>query len=100
MAEISKDQVKHVANLARLEMNDQEAEMFTEQLSSIITFAEQLNELDTEGVDPTTHVLELKNVMRKDEPRKWITKEEAMKNAPDQENGQYRVPSILSDGKE
>ncbi|MUK88423.1 Asp-tRNA(Asn)/Glu-tRNA(Gln) amidotransferase subunit GatC [Ornithinibacillus sp. L9] len=95
MAEISKEQVKHVANLARLEVSEQEAEMFTEQLSSIITFAEQLNELDTDGVEPTTHVLDLKNVMRKDEPKKWITKEEAMKNAPDQQDGQYRVPSIL-----
>ncbi|MFD2045212.1 Asp-tRNA(Asn)/Glu-tRNA(Gln) amidotransferase subunit GatC [Ornithinibacillus salinisoli] len=97
MAEISKEQVKHVANLARLEVSEQEAEMFTEQLSSIITFAEQLNELDTEGVEPTTHVLDLKNVMRKDEPKKWITKEEAIKNAPDQQNGQYRVPSILAE---
>nr|WP_246187610.1 Asp-tRNA(Asn)/Glu-tRNA(Gln) amidotransferase subunit GatC [Ornithinibacillus caprae] len=95
VAEISKEQVKHVANLARLEVSEQEAEMFTEQLSSIITFAEQLNELDTDGVEPTTHVLDLKNVMRKDEPKKWITKEEAMKNAPDQQDGQYRVPSIL-----
>jgi aspartyl-tRNA(Asn)/glutamyl-tRNA(Gln) amidotransferase subunit C len=97
MAEITKDQVKHVANLARLEITEQEAEMFTEQLSSIITFAEQLNELDTDGIEPTTHVLDLKNVMRKDEPRQWITREDALKNAPDQKDGQFRVPSILAD---
>ncbi|SHF82722.1 Asp-tRNA(Asn)/Glu-tRNA(Gln) amidotransferase subunit GatC [Ornithinibacillus halophilus] len=95
MTNISKEQVKHVANLARLEFTEEEVEMFTEQLSSIISFAEQLNELDTDGVEPTTHVLDLKNVMRKDEHKDWITKEEAMKNAPDQENGQYKVPSIL-----
>ncbi|WP_339217030.1 Asp-tRNA(Asn)/Glu-tRNA(Gln) amidotransferase subunit GatC [Ornithinibacillus sp. FSL M8-0202] len=95
MAEINKEQVKHVANLARLEILEQEAEMFTEQLSSIIKFAEQLNEIDTDGIEPTTHVLDLKNVMRKDEPRQWITREDALKNAPDQQDGQFRVPSIL-----
>lgn len=95
MAEINKEQVKHVANLARLEISEQEAEMFTEQLSSIIKFAEQLNEIDTDGIEPTTHVLDLKNVMRKDEPRQWITREDALKNAPDQQDGQFRVPSIL-----
>ncbi|WP_047979592.1 Asp-tRNA(Asn)/Glu-tRNA(Gln) amidotransferase subunit GatC [Ornithinibacillus contaminans] len=95
MAEITKEQVKHVANLARLDVSEQEVEMFTEQLSSIISFAEQLNEIDTEGIEPTTHVLDLKNVMRKDEPRQWIKREEALKNAPDQQDGQFRVPSIL-----
>lgn len=95
MAEINKEQVKDVANLRRLEILEQEAEMFTEQLSSIIKFAEQLNEIDTDGIEPTTHVLDLKNVMRKDEPRQWITREDALKNAPDQQDGQFRVPSIL-----
>ncbi|GAB2547322.1 Asp-tRNA(Asn)/Glu-tRNA(Gln) amidotransferase subunit GatC [Gracilibacillus alcaliphilus] len=95
MAEISKEQVKHVANLARLAVTEEEVEMFTQQLGDIINYAELLNELDTTDVKPTTHVLDLKNVMRKDEPREWITKDEAMKNAPDQANGQFRVPSIL-----
>lgn len=95
MAEITKDQVKHVANLARLAVTDKEAEQLTEDLRAIIGYAEKLNELDTEGVEPTTHVLDLKNVMRKDEPREWITQEEALKNAPDSEAGQFKVPSIL-----
>ncbi|AVQ98151.1 aspartyl/glutamyl-tRNA(Asn/Gln) amidotransferase subunit C [Oceanobacillus iheyensis] len=95
MADISKDQVKHVAHLARLAVTDEEVDKFTEQLSSIITYAEQLNELDTDGVEPTTHVLYLKNVLRKDEPKEWITQEEALKNAPDKKDGHYRVPSIL-----
>ncbi|MCG3419811.1 Asp-tRNA(Asn)/Glu-tRNA(Gln) amidotransferase subunit GatC [Oceanobacillus jordanicus] len=95
MADISKDQVKHVAHLARLAVTDEEVDKFTEQLSSIITYAEQLNELDTDGVEPTTHVLDLKNVLRKDEPKDWITQEEALKNAPDKKDGHYRVPSIL-----
>lgn len=95
MAEITKEQVKHVANLARLAISDEEADRFTAHLQSIITYAEQLNELDTDGVEPTTHVLDLKNVMRKDEPKQWITQEEALKNAPDKQDGQFRVPSIL-----
>ncbi|WP_019376944.1 Asp-tRNA(Asn)/Glu-tRNA(Gln) amidotransferase subunit GatC [Virgibacillus halodenitrificans] len=95
MADITKEQVKHVANLARLAITEEEAEMFQGQLNSIISFAEQLNELDTEDVEPTTHVLDLKNVLRKDEPKEWITQEEALKNAPDKKDGHYRVPSIL-----
>ncbi|WP_407271321.1 Asp-tRNA(Asn)/Glu-tRNA(Gln) amidotransferase subunit GatC [Radiobacillus sp. PE A8.2] len=95
MAEISKEQVKHVAHLARLAISDEEVETMTKQLGDIIKYAELLNELDTENVEPTTHVLDLKNVMRKDEARKWINREDALKNAPDQKNGQFRVPSIL-----
>lgn len=95
MSEISKDQVKHVAHLARLAISEEEAEKMTKQLDDIIQYAEHLNELDTENVEPTTHVQDLKNVMRKDEPKKWIEKEDALKNAPDKQNGQFRVPSIL-----
>ncbi|WP_106494665.1 Asp-tRNA(Asn)/Glu-tRNA(Gln) amidotransferase subunit GatC [Lentibacillus sp. Marseille-P4043] len=95
MADISTEQVKHVANLARLAMTDEEAELFTKQLGSILEYAEQLNELDTTGVEPTTHVLDLKNVLRKDEPKEWITQEDALKNAPDKKGDYFRVPSIL-----
>lgn len=95
MSEISKEQVKHVAHLARLALSDEEVEKMAKQLGDIISYAELLNELDTDNVEPTTHVLDLKNVMRKDEPREWIKKEDALKNAPDQKDGQFRVPSIL-----
>lgn len=95
MAEITKDQVKHVAQLARLDVTEEEAEQFTEHLSAIITYAEQLNELDTEGVEPTTHVLDLKNVFREDVAKHTISREGALKNAPDAEDGYFRVPSIL-----
>lgn len=93
LADISKEQVKHVANLARLALTDEEVEKMTKQLGDIINYAELLNELDTENVKPTTHVLDLKNVMRKDEPRDWISKEDALKNAPDQRmvNSEYRL---------
>ncbi|MFP7255018.1 Asp-tRNA(Asn)/Glu-tRNA(Gln) amidotransferase subunit GatC [Terribacillus sp. 179-K 1B1 HS] len=95
MSEITKEQVLHVAHLARLAITDEEAEKMTKELDAIIGYAELLNELDTDNVEPTTHVLDLKNVMREDEPRKWIDREDALKNAPDQKNGQFRVPSIL-----
>lgn len=95
MADITKDQVKHVAHLARLAVTENEAAELTKELGAIIDFAEQLNELDTEGVEPTTHVLDMKNVMRKDEPKATITQEEALQNAPDKKDGHFRVPAIM-----
>lgn len=95
MSQIQADQVKHVAHLARLAITDEEAEMFTKQLDAIISFAEQLNELDTTGVEPTSHVLDMKNVLREDKPEKGLPVEEVLKNAPDHEDGQVRVPSII-----
>jgi aspartyl-tRNA(Asn)/glutamyl-tRNA(Gln) amidotransferase subunit C len=95
VARISKEDVKHVANLARLTLSEDEAERFTKDLGNIIQFAEQLNELDTENVKETTHVLDMKNVLREDEARDWLTREEALKNAPDQENGQVKVPKVF-----
>jgi aspartyl-tRNA(Asn)/glutamyl-tRNA(Gln) amidotransferase subunit C len=95
MSRISEDQVKHVAHLARLAITEEEAQKFTTQLDAIIGFAEQLNELDTENVDPTSHVLEMKNIMREDKPGKGLPQEEVLKNAPDHQDGQVRVPSVL-----
>ncbi|WP_377891701.1 Asp-tRNA(Asn)/Glu-tRNA(Gln) amidotransferase subunit GatC [Alkalihalobacillus sp. R86527] len=95
MSRITNEQVKHVANLARLEMDESEVEKFTTQLDDIISMAEQLNELDTDNVEPTTHVLDLKNVLREDKVQPWLSREEALKNAPDEENGQVKVPSIF-----
>ncbi|NPC91772.1 Asp-tRNA(Asn)/Glu-tRNA(Gln) amidotransferase subunit GatC [Bacillus sp. WMMC1349] len=95
MSRISIEEVKHVAHLARLAITDEEAEMFTKQLDSIITFAEELNEVDTENVKPTTHVLQMKNMMREDVPGKGLPVEDVVKNAPDHKDGYIRVPSIL-----
>jgi aspartyl-tRNA(Asn)/glutamyl-tRNA(Gln) amidotransferase subunit C len=97
MSRISIDQVKHVANLARLAITEEEAEKFTKQLDAIITFAEQLNELDTENIEPTSHVLDIKNVLREDVPQKGLPQEEVLKNAPEEKDGQFKVPSILGD---
>ena len=95
MTRITIDEVKHVANLARLAITEEEAEKFTKQLDAIIEFAEQLNELDTENVEPTSHVLDMKNVMREDIAEEGLPVEEVLKNAPDHEDGQIRVPSII-----
>lgn len=95
MSRISTDQVKHVAHLARLAITEEEAAKFTKQLDAIITYAEQLNELDTEGVEPTSHVLDMKNVMREDVAKKGLPREEVLKNAPEHQDGQFKVPSIL-----
>lgn len=97
MTRISTEQVKHVANLARLAITDEETEKFTKQLDAIITFAEQLNELDTENVEPTSHVLDMKNILREDVPQKGLPREEVLKNAPEHQDGQIKVPSILGE---
>jgi len=95
MSRISKEQVYHVANLARLEINDQEAEKFTKQLDDIINLAELLNEVDTSNIKPTSHVFNIQNVMREDVAEKGLPREEVLKNAPDHKDGQIRVPSII-----
>lgn len=95
MSRISIEQVKHVANLSRLAVTEQEALQFQKQLDAIITYAQQLNELDTENVEPTTHVLDMKNVWREDVVGKGLPIKEVLKNAPDHEDGQIRVPAII-----
>jgi aspartyl-tRNA(Asn)/glutamyl-tRNA(Gln) amidotransferase subunit C len=97
MSRISNEQVKHVANLARLAVTEEETEKLTKQLDAIITLAEQLNELDTENVEPTYHVLDMKNVLREDIPQQGLPREEVLKNAPEQQDGQFKVPSILGE---
>ncbi|AHN23399.1 Asp-tRNA(Asn)/Glu-tRNA(Gln) amidotransferase subunit GatC [Lysinibacillus sphaericus] len=95
MAKLTKEEVKHVANLARLAITEEEAEKFAEQLGKITDFAEQLNELDTTNVEPTTHVLPLVNVMREDVATKGLDRDVMMLNVKEQEDGQVKVPAIM-----
>ena len=95
--EISKEQVEHVAKLARLEVSEDEKATFARQLSGILTYIDQLKELDTRGVEPTATVLPTDNVFREDEVRPSLTQEKALANAPDQADGFFRVPKILED---
>ena len=87
--------VEHVALLARLELSDWEKELFAGQLGAILRYIEKLNELDTDGVEPTSHVLPISNVMRDDEPRPSWPLDKVLENAPDKEDGQFRVPAVL-----
>ncbi|GIN87948.1 glutamyl-tRNA(Gln) amidotransferase subunit C [Heyndrickxia sporothermodurans] len=95
MSRISKNQVNHVANLARLEFTEEQTEKFTKQLDNIIGFAELLNEVDTTNVEPTSHVLDIRNVLREDKAEPGLPQAEVLKNAPDSKDGQIRVPSII-----
>lgn len=95
MSRITIEEVKHVANLARLAITEEEATKFQKQLDAIISFAEELNEIDTEGIEPTSHVLDMKNVLREDKSTKGLPVEEVLRNAPDHQEGQIKVPSIM-----
>lgn len=92
---ITKQEVEHVAKLARLDLSDQEKDMFTDQLSNILTYIDQLNELDTKDVEPTSHVLDINNVMREDVTHESLSQKRALANAPDRAAGHYRVPKII-----
>lgn len=92
---IQVNDVEHVAKLARLNLTEEEREMFTGQLNAILQYAEKLNELDTDQVEPTTHVLHLSNVMREDEVRESLPQEKVFRNAPEEEDGQFKVPAVL-----
>jgi aspartyl-tRNA(Asn)/glutamyl-tRNA(Gln) amidotransferase subunit C len=87
--------VEHVANLARLDLSEAEKATFTEQLNAILKYADKLNELDTTDVEPTSHAMPLVNVMREDESRPSATMEQVLRNAPDDEDGQFKVPAVL-----
>lgn len=86
--------VEHVAKLARLELSEAEKEIFTKQLDSILNYVEQMNEVDTTGIEPMSHIVPVTNVMREDEVVYTNTKEELMQNAPEEEDGFFRVPKI------
>ncbi|MFC5468601.1 Asp-tRNA(Asn)/Glu-tRNA(Gln) amidotransferase subunit GatC [Cohnella suwonensis] len=87
--------VEHVANLARLELSESEKEQFSGQLNAILKYAEKLNGLDMEGIEPTSHVLPLANVMREDAVKLSWPIEKVLLNAPEEENGQFKVPAVL-----
>jgi aspartyl-tRNA(Asn)/glutamyl-tRNA(Gln) amidotransferase subunit C len=90
---IDREQVLHVARLARLELSDAEVETMAEELSGILEHVDRISELDLSGVEPTSHVVALENVLRADEPRPSLTRERALENAPDTADGAFRVPS-------
>lgn len=95
---ITEDTVRYVAKLARLSFDDDQAGKFQDQLSRILDYIEQLNEVDTEGVPPTSHVLaSMKNVFREDIPGESVSNEEALSNAPQKNDNFFKVPKIIKD---
>lgn len=92
---VDKREVEHVAMLARIELTEEEKEIYSEQLSTILEFFDRLKEVDTEGVPPTSHVLDLMNVYRPDQVRPGPGVEAVLRNAPARANRFFRVPKIL-----
>jgi aspartyl-tRNA(Asn)/glutamyl-tRNA(Gln) amidotransferase subunit C len=90
---IDRDQVLHVARLARLRLSDEVVERMSGELSGILDHVERISELDLDGVDPTSHVIVLENVLRPDEPRPSWDRDEVLERAPDPAGGAFRVPS-------
>jgi aspartyl-tRNA(Asn)/glutamyl-tRNA(Gln) amidotransferase subunit C len=97
---ISKDQVAHVASLARLSFSDAELNQFTKQLDQIIDMENQLSEVTTEGVKPTTHITDEINVFREDVVvDDGISRDELLQNVPETKDGLIKVPSIIDKGE-
>jgi aspartyl-tRNA(Asn)/glutamyl-tRNA(Gln) amidotransferase subunit C len=90
---ISRDEVVHVARLARLALTEEELDRFAGQLDAILEAVGKVAELDLAGVEPTLHPLALSNVLAEDEPTPSLSVEEALANAPDAEDGAFRVPA-------
>ena len=89
---ISREEVAHVARLARLALTEEELERFREQLSAILEAVAKVSELDLSEVEPTSHPLDVSNVWAEDEPQPCLDPEEALANAPDREGNFFRVP--------
>lgn len=94
---ISREDVAHVAKLARLDITDDELELYTEQLAAVLEHAEDVEALDTAGVEPTAHPLPLSNVFREDVPTPSLDRAEVLAQAPAAEDDRFRVPRILGE---
>ena len=94
---LSRDDVAHVARLARLALTDEELDRYTVQLGAVLEHAADVEALDTSGVPPTAHPLDLVNVLRDDSVRPSLDRDEVLAMAPDAEDGRFRVPRILGE---
>jgi aspartyl-tRNA(Asn)/glutamyl-tRNA(Gln) amidotransferase subunit C len=90
---IDREQVLHVAKLARLDLSESEVETIAAELSGILEHVDRISELDLSSVEPTSHVVALENVFRADEPRPSLPRDRALEPAPDPIDGAFRVPS-------
>ena len=92
---MNRKDVEHVALLSRLDLSENELDKFTGQLDAILEYIDVLNQVDTSAVEPMAHVLEIRNVMRSDEVQPSLPREAALQNAPDAEDGFFKVPKIV-----
>ncbi len=97
---LDRQQVQKIAHLARLDITPEEEEKFAGQLSDILDYFEQLGELDTENVPPTTRAIELSNITRQDNSQVYSHRDALLKEAPNPEEGFFRVPQILNTDEE
>lgn len=93
--QISSDDIKKVANLARLQLEQAEVDSMAEQIGKILNYVDKLNQLDTTGITPTTHALSITNAFREDEVVPSLPQEEALKNGPDQNGEAFVVPRVI-----
>jgi len=92
---VSKKDVKYIADLARLEFTEEETDSLAEDMNQILGYMDQLNELDTEHVEPLRHVVELHQELREDKQVEPLSHEDALKNAPDADSDYFRVPKVI-----
>jgi aspartyl-tRNA(Asn)/glutamyl-tRNA(Gln) amidotransferase subunit C len=92
---LTREEVLHVAKLARLSLNPAEVDLFTRQLNDILAYVSQLQEVDTEGVSPMTHVVPVFNVFREDDAAASLPRDESLANAPAREEGAFVVPRVI-----
>lgn len=92
---IKTDQLKYVANLARISLSKKETALFSEQLNSILEYMDKLNKLDTKKIEPMSHALNIVNVFREDKIRESLDRKDALRNAPSAKEGFFQVPKVI-----
>ena len=92
---ITDEEILHVAHLARLELDEEAIARFSAQIGTVLEYVDQLQQVDTEGVAPTSHAISLNNAFREDEEKEHLDPEAALANAPEQEDGSFVVPKVV-----
>jgi len=92
---ISRKDVEHVSKLSHLKFSEQELDLFSRQLEGMIEFVDKLKEVKTEGIEPTSSVIPVMNVVREDEVKPSFSQDKALANAPEKELGHYKIPKIM-----
>jgi len=92
---ITKEEIVHIANLARLDLDEESISMFAMQIDNILQYVDMLNRVDTEGVAPTSHAIFLTNAFREDKVKEHLDRSKALANAPEKEDGNFVVPKVI-----